>query len=87
MRRIRFTPLNFLAALLLAGLAYLWIFADETGWRFLGSIPVLVLLLLCLLSDIFFRFYFKELKRIWIVETLFLIFVLLMIYILQDILT
>jgi len=48
---------------------------------------VLVLLLLCLLSDIFFRFYFKELKRIWIVETLFLIFVLLMIYILQDILT
>ncbi len=71
----------------MAGLAYLWIFADETDWRFLGSIPVLVLLLLCLLSDIFFRFYFKELKRIWIVETLFLIFVLLMIYILQDILT
>lgn len=83
MQRIRLTPLNLLAALLITGLAYLWIFADKEGWRLLGSIPLMILLILCLLSDIFFRFYLKDLKRIWIVEGLFIIFVLLMIYLIQ----
>lgn len=85
MRRIRFTPLNILSALLLTGTAYLWLFPDETGWRFLGSVSLILLLVLCLLSDIFFRFLLKDLKRIWIVEGLFLIFVLLTLYILQGI--
>lgn len=85
MRRIRFTPLNLLAAVLLTGIAYLWTFPDEGGWRKLGSVPMMVLLLVCLLSDILFRFLLSDLKRIWIVEGLFLIFVLLLIYLLQGI--
>ncbi len=85
MKRLRFTPLNLLSALLLTGTAYLWIFPDEGGWRKLGSIPLLAMLVLCLLSDIFFRFLLKDLKRIWIVEGLFLIFVLLLIIVIQGI--
>lgn len=82
-KRIRFTPLNILSALLVLAVAYLFAFADNTGWRTLGALPLIGLLILSVLADLLFRATLFSLKRIWIVEVLFLIFVLLIIYIIQ----
>ncbi|MFM6975914.1 MAG: hypothetical protein ACKOW2_03590 [Sphingobacteriaceae bacterium] len=83
MKNIRFTPLNIISALLLISVAYLFIFADSTGWRTLGALPLIGLLILLVLSDLLFRFKLTSLKQIWIVEGLFLIFVVLVIFIIN----
>lgn len=83
MKAIRFTPLNILSALLLVAVAYLFAFADDTGWRTLGAIPLIGLLVLSVLADLLFRSTLIQLKRIWIVESIFIIFVILVLFILQ----
>ena len=72
---LRLTPLNIVSSVLLVGIAWLLIFPDETGFRELGSIPLIVLLILSFISDQVFRRLIPELKRIWLIELLFLIFV------------
>ncbi len=83
MRSLRLTPLNILSGILLAAIVYLLISADDTGWRQLGTVPLICLLVLSLISDFLFRFTLNNLKRIWIVECLFLIFVLLLLFIIR----
>ncbi len=73
--KLRLTPLNILTSLLLVGIAYLLLFPDENGFRELGSIPLIILLILSFITDQVFRRYIPELKRIWLIELLFLIFV------------
>lgn len=72
--KVRFTPLNLVVSALLVSVAYLIIFKDESGFRILGTIPLLALVIVCFISDLLFRKYLKDLKRIWIVELVFIIF-------------
>ena len=83
MKWIRFTPLNILSAALMAGICYLLLFADDTGWRMLGAVPMLLMLLLSAVADLLFRLKLRSLKRIWIVESIFLIFVLFILFIIS----
>jgi hypothetical protein len=73
--KLRLTPLNIVSSLLLVGIAYLLFFPDDNGVRELGIIPLIILLVLSLITDQLFRRYIPVLKRIWLIELLFLIFV------------
>ena len=73
--KLRLTPLNILTSILLVSIAYLLLFPDENGFRELGSIPLIILLILSFITDQVFRRFIPELKRIWLIELLFLIFV------------
>ncbi len=74
MKRLRITPLNIASALVLAGLV--WQAMDHAadirtiGWFFL-------LLLVMVIADQLFRLMLRNLKRIWIAEGAFLVFVAL----------
>lgn len=81
--RVKLTPLNILVAILITGMAYLLIFPDESGWHLLGSVSLLMLCVVSFISDIIFRFFIKDLKRIWIVEICFLIFAIVLIIIIK----
>ena len=72
---IRITPLNITSSTLLVSAAYLVIFADREGWRLLGTIPLLSMAVISIVADLLFRRAIVNLKRIWIVESLFIIFV------------
>jgi len=73
--KLRLTPLNIFSSLLMASIAYLLLFPDENGFRKLGSIPLIIMLFLSFITDQVFRRFIPELKRIWLIELLFLIFV------------
>lgn len=81
--KLRLTPLNILSAALLTGIAYLFVFPDEYGWRYLGAISLGLMLASTVVTDLIFRFFFKDIKRIWIVELVFLIFAAILIILLQ----
>jgi len=72
---VRLTPLNIVSALLLTGIVWLLIYSDENGWRELGTIPLLIMFLISSVTDLVFRRLAVDLKRIWLFELLFLIFV------------
>ncbi|MEC3878418.1 hypothetical protein [Parapedobacter sp. 10938] len=80
MKRLRITPLNIASALVLAGL--LWQVMNDAvgigtiGWFFL-------LLLVMVVADQFFRLMLRNLKRIWIAEGAFLVFVALGLWVLK----
>ncbi len=76
--KLRLTPLNIVSSLLLVSIAYLLLFSDENGFRELGSIPLIIMLFLSFITDQIFRRFIPELKRIWLIELLFLIFVALL---------
>ncbi len=73
--KLRLTPLNIVSSLILVSIAYLLLFPDENGFRELGSIPLIILLILSFITDQVFRRFIPMLKRIWLIELLFLIFV------------
>ena len=72
MKWLRVTPLNIASALLLARLLWQIIDGDigmgTIGWIFL-------LLLILVVADQFFRLMLRSLKRVWIAEGVFLVFV------------
>ena len=76
---LRLTPLNIVSALLVTGIAWLLIYADENGWRELGTVPLFIMFLLSSITDLVFRRLVVDLKRIWLFELLFLIFVAILI--------
>jgi hypothetical protein len=76
--KLRLTPLNIVSSLLLVSIAYLLFFPDENGFRELGIIPLIILLILCFITDQVFRRFVPQLKRIWLIELLFLIFVIVL---------
>lgn len=69
--KARLTPLNFVSAALMVLLVYPLIFSKESSASFTMMI---LLILVCSVSDILFRTFLRDLKRIWIVEMLFVIF-------------
>lgn len=80
MKQLRVTPLNIASAGLLTWM--LWkILNDDYKWSVL--IWMLLLLVFVIVGDQFFRVMLKSLKRIWIVEGIFVIFVVLTIWLLQ----
>lgn len=83
--KLRLTPLNILSAGLLTAIVYLFIFRDESGWRVLGAVSLALMLASSVVTDLIFRYFLKELKRIWIVELLFLIFAAVLIILIQKI--
>ena len=80
MKRLRVTPLNIASALVLAGL--LWqvvgnaIEMGMIGW-------FLLLLLVMVIADQVFRLMLRDLKRVWIAEGVFLVFVVLGVWLLR----
>jgi hypothetical protein len=82
---LRLTPLNIVSALLITGIAWLLIYADENGWRELGSVPLFIMFLLSSITDLVFRRLVVDLKRIWLFELLFLIFVVILIVLFKKI--
>lgn len=82
---IRLTPLNIVCAVLLFSAVYLIVLADQEGWRLLGTIPLLVLTVISFAADIFFRRAFVSLKRIWIVELVFIIFAVVLMFLIRQI--
>ncbi len=81
--KLRLTPLNIVTSLLLVSITYLLIFKDENGFHNLGSIPLIILLILSFIADQVFRRFIPELKRIWLIELLFLIFVAVLIVLIK----
>jgi quinol-cytochrome oxidoreductase complex cytochrome b subunit len=80
---VRLTPLNIVSSVLIVSIAYLLFFPDENGWRYMGVIPLVVMLVVSFISDILFRRLLVNLKRIWLFELLFLIFVVILILLIK----
>lgn len=72
---LRLTPLNIVSSVLLVSVAYLLIFSDENGFRKLGAIPLIMMLVLTLVIDLIFRRLVPDLKKIWLMEAAFLMMV------------
>lgn len=83
--KLRLTPLNMLTSALLVSVVYLLVFRDSEGWRVLGSISLVALAAISFLTDLIFRRFVKDLKRIWIIELLFIIFAAVLMVLLQRI--
>ena len=80
MKRLRVTPLNIASALVLAGL--LWqIIGNAAGMGTIGWF--FLLLLVMVIADQFFRLMLRNLKRVWIAEGIFLVFVVLAVWLLK----
>ncbi|MGV3507700.1 MAG: hypothetical protein ACO1N7_00320 [Sphingobacteriaceae bacterium] len=72
--KLRLTPLNILTSIILVSIVYLLIYQDTEGWRVLGTVSLIVIAILCFITDLIFRRFVKDLKRIWIIELVFIIF-------------
>ena len=70
--KLRLTPLNIVIALLLV-FAALQLFKSESG-SLIQSLSFILMAIFCFIADIIFRRSFTALKRIWIIELLFIIF-------------
>lgn len=76
---LRLTPLNIVVALLIVSAIYLPTIPVVKRMPELGRIPLFIMIILCLITDQVFRKYIPKLKRIWLIEFLFLIFVAILI--------
>ena len=83
--KLKLTPLNILSSLVIAAIAYLLLFPDAEGWRELGAVSLAGIVVLSFISDILFRIYIKDIKRIWIVELAFIIFAAVLIVLIRRI--
>ncbi len=80
MKRLRITPLNIASACLLTWV--LWQLIDDNMG--MGTVAWFLLLLLVLVvADQFFRVMLHNLKRVWMAEGVFVVFVALAIWILN----
>lgn len=70
MRSVRFTPLNIVVAGLLAYMG-LQVLEQALGlWEILGLVLLIVVLVI---SDQFFRVMLKKLSRVWLIEGVFVV--------------
>ncbi len=86
--RFRLTPLNIVTALGLATLAFFVVQPPQTvkGLPNLTSFYLLILgclVLITFVTDMIFRFTLKDLKKIWIVELVFIVLTAVLILLLQ----
>lgn len=72
---LRLTPLNIVSSFLLVGTVYLLIYPNLADRAYPGTLSLLLMFVLCFVTDIVFRRLIRDLKRIWLFELLFLIFV------------
>lgn len=70
MKAIRLTPLNLISSAVLCWIIWNNVIEQQVNYRsvFLG----LLLLVLMIVADMLFRFFLKTLKRVWIIELLFI---------------
>jgi len=80
---LRLTPLNIVVALLIVSAIYLPTLPVVKGMPELGRIPLFIMITLFLVTDQVFRRYITKLKRIWLIEFLFLIFVVVLILLMK----
>ncbi|KAA8484400.1 hypothetical protein BDE36_1570 [Arcticibacter tournemirensis] len=78
--KTRLTPLNVVSAALLVALLYPLVHAGSSE-KLLSTVLLLILVIICAVADIVFRGFLRDLKRIWIVETIFVIFVAILLLI------
>jgi hypothetical protein len=81
---LRISPLNIVSSILIVGSAYLLLFPGETNLTFPSMLSMLILVSICFIADLIFRRLIVDLKRIWLFELLFLIFVGSLIFILKN---
>ena len=81
--RTRVTPLNIASAVLLVMAALPLLGISKTFAPTASFYYYMLLVVLCVISDLLFRSLLKNLKRIWIVELSFIIFVAIVIWILM----
>lgn len=80
MKQLRVTPLNIASALLLTWLLWQFI-TDKIAISTFGWFCLLLLVLVG--ADQFFRLMLHSLKRVWVAEGVFLVFVVLTIWVLK----
>ena len=87
MKKLRITPLNIVVALAFAYLIILFFRKDANRGHvdFSGFYTVILgaLIVVDFITDMIFRFIFKELKRIWFVEMFFICLTIVLFLILQ----
>lgn len=84
MKSVRLTPLNFASAFLLVLAVYPLFFGSEYFGKGLSTMLLLVLVLMCTISDILFRSFLRNLKRIWLIELLFVAFIVILLLIIHS---
>ena len=72
---MRLTPLNIVSAVLILLAALPYLRDSRVVGTPVGFYYYLLLVILCVISDLLFRGLLRNLKRIWIVELSFIIFV------------
>ncbi|MGY3055325.1 hypothetical protein ACVWYG_003540 [Pedobacter sp. UYEF25] len=86
--KLRVTPLNVVGAISLAYAAYRIVNPAKNTSLQVNTNGILLLVLCCLavvtfITDLIFRFTLKDLKRVWIVETIFIALAIVLMLILQ----
>lgn len=81
--KTRLTLLNVVSAALLVALVYPLVYPDNSE-KLLSTVLLLILVIICAVADIVFRSFLRDLKRIWIVETIFVIFVAILLLIFRS---
>lgn len=86
--KFRLTPLNIVTALGFATLIFLFLQPKQTGAGHINLTSFYFLILGCLVlitfvTDMIFRFTLKDLKKIWIVEMVFILLTTVLILLLQ----
>ena len=88
--RFRLTPLNIITSLGIAFLAISFLEARPAGGLAnvnMGTFYKIILsslILVSVITDLIFRFIFKDLKKIWFIELFFIAFTIILFLILQN---
>lgn len=77
--KMRFTPLNLVCSALLVEMV--WLAVSQRSFAQIGLLSLL--LIISFISDLLFRRFLINLKRIWIVELVFIIFAVVLILIIN----
>ncbi|MET4081672.1 quinol-cytochrome oxidoreductase complex cytochrome b subunit [Pedobacter sp. UYP30] len=88
--KLRVTPLNIVGAISVAYATYRIINPTQNGALHFNTNGILILVLGCLavvtfITDLIFRFTLKSLKRVWIVELIFIVIAIVLMLILQKV--
>jgi len=88
--KLRITPLNIIGAVGLGLAAFNILSPKDNAPRHIDMSGFYLLILGCLIlvtfiTDLIFRFTLKDLKRIWIVESVFIVFAAILMLILQKV--
>ena len=85
--KLRITPLNIISAIAFALLVVSFFHSKPVGKQIDVSgfykLILGLLILVTFITDLIFRFTLKNLKRIWIIESIFIVFTLVLMVIIQ----